>query len=356
MTERLVDDTSLGADTETPSEPLNNRRDLIRKIALAGAGAAAGTAMLANRADAVATAVKTEQDNPTAVPTTFSYSGTAALPSPGASLVTAAEKLPGPAATDGLALFPAALGGYGIANIKNGVHGSTKALDGFGVVAANAAAATDDTKAAPIAMAVGSFGSHVLFLPPAVVATAAGVSPAPPKVVGPSKGKHIAGELVVDDDYNLWFSIPGAAATDPPVFMLLAGKQLAASAPFVPLATPVRVYDSRNPGNGPINTGQERSIDVTTGKIGTNAAPAVPAGATAGAFNLTVTNTVLSGFLAIFSDDAAFNNTSNINWKAADQDIANFAISAVSAAGKVKIHASGPGSTDFVIDVTGYYL
>ena len=351
MTERLVDDTSLGADTEAPSEPLNNRRDLIRKIALAGAGAAAGAAVLANRADALATGplVMAVTDNTPALPTVMTSSATTALPSPGPSFLTSAEKAPGPTATDALNIFPAALGGYGIANIKNGVHGSTKAIDGFGVVAANAAA-PDAAKAAPLALAVGALGSQIKFLTPADVATAAGATN-PTPVVGPSVGTHGPGELYVDDNPDLWFSVPGATATAPVKWIRLAGTKTAGS--FVALPSPVRVYDSRLPSPSPLATGLERTITVTTGPANI---PAIPIGASAGAFNLTVTDTLQSGFLAIFSDDVSFANTSNINWKADAQDIANFAISAVSATGKVRVRAGGPGSTNFALDVAGYYL
>ena len=355
MTERLVDDTSLGADTETPGEPLNNRRDLIRKIALAGAGAAAGAAVLANRADALdGAAINAAADNTATLPTSVIDSAITALPSPGPSFLTVAEKKPGttlpPAAADPLNIFPAAIGGYGIANIKNGVHGSTKAIDGFGVVAANAAA-PDAAKAAPLALAVGAFGSQIKFLTPGEVATAAGVTPVPAKVVGPSLGTHGPGELYVDDNHDLWFSVPGATATAPVKWLRLAGAATAGS--FVALPSPVRVYDSRLPSPSPLVTGQERSITVTTGPANI---PVIPIGASAGAFNLTVTDTLQSGFLAIFSDDVSFANTSNINWKADAQDIANFAISAVSATGKVRIRAGGPGSTNFALDVAGYYL
>ncbi len=220
--------------TGTETEAGNNRRDLFRKLAIVGAGAAVGSAVLSGRADAATEVVDTEQTNSAAAPTTIVGPPTVALTDKSFfSVQETATQLP---------LFPAAVGGYAEDKIPNGVHGSTKSLAGFGVVAANAAT-PDAAKDAPKAMAIGSFGSHIQFLTAKTVATAAGVTPVPAAVVGPSVGKHGPGEMYVDDDYNLWFSVPGAAATDPVRWVKLAGKSTAGS--FVALPSPVRSYDSR---------------------------------------------------------------------------------------------------------------
>jgi hypothetical protein len=222
------------------------------------------------------------------------------------------------------------------------------------VVAANVAA-PDAAKDAPKAMALGSFGSHIQFLTAKTVAAAAGVTPVPADVVGPSVGKHGAGEMYVDDKYNLWFSVPGAAATDPVRWVKLAGSSTAGS--FVALASPVRAYDSREGTVGKIKFGEERIIDLTKGKKGTAIIDGIPAGASAAAFNLTIDATTEFGFLSAFADGATFNDTSNINWATSGTAVANYVVSAVSSAGKVKIRGGGPaGSTHFIIDITGYYL
>jgi hypothetical protein len=350
---------------ETETEPGNNRRDLFRKIAIAGAGAAVGSAILSGRADAaddgnlqIGSSATAVTNNKGTTPTVLTYAppATPAFPATGASLLSAAENAPGPitTATAGVNLFPAALGGYAVSNIKNGVHGSTKAIDGFGVVAANVAA-PDAAKDAPKAMAIGSFGSHIQFLTAKTVATAAGVTPVPADVVGPSLGKHVAGELYVDDAYNLWFSVPtGTAATDPVRWVKLAGKATAGS--FVALPSPVRVYDSREGTVGKLAGGQERVIDLTTGKKGTTSIPGIAAGATAAAINLTVDATTASGFVSVYADGATFNDTSNANWAEDGQVAANYVVSAVSDKGKVKVRGGGAGTTHVIIDVTGYYL
>jgi hypothetical protein len=361
-----------GATTdEHPVTAGGNRRDLLRKLALAGAGAAAGSAILANRADAAVTPVSTEQDNPAGAVTSISYSGTTALADPGASLLTGAEKLPGTTATDGLNIFRAAVGGYGVSLVKHGVHGSTKAVDGFGVVAANAAPATDETKPAPRALAVGARGSQIQFLTPSDMAKAGG-NTSPTAVIGPSGGLHSPGELYADDDFNLWFSVPAGPLPDDGVaWVRLAGQTTAGS--FVVLPSPVRVYDSRSgqgpasTTDGPIVSGAERTINLKQGYVGTSTTKvnAVPVAATAAALNLTIAGTTAQGFLSLFSSAVPFPGTSNINWQGTGIDLANYVVSAVgvvnpttpaTAAAAVKVHAGGGGTTNFVIDVTGYYL
>jgi hypothetical protein len=338
---------------ETETEPGNNRRDLFRKLAIAGAGAAVGSAVLSGRADAadglnlqLGNAAAAVTNNAASTPTTITGSAPVALTTKSFfSVQETATQLP---------LFPAAVGGYAEDKIPNGIHGSTKSLAGFGVVAANAAA-PDATKDAPKALAIGSFGSHIQFLTAKQVAAAAGVTPVPADVVGPSVGKHGAGELYVDDKFNLWFSVPGGAApTDPVRWIRLAGQPTAGS--FVALASPVRVYDSREGTAGKLKGNEERVVDLTSGKKGAATIPGIPAGASAAAFNLTIDATTASGFLSVYADGAVFNDTSNANWADAGIAAANYVVSAVSPTGKVKIRGGGAGTTHVIIDVSGYYL
>ena len=357
------------------SPAAGNRRDLLRKLAIAGAGAAAGSALIAGRADAADGAmisIGAAAINAGDTPTSLTRTPTTAYPTTGASFLTSAEKAPGATAADAVNLFPAALGGYAVTNIKHGVHGSTKAVDGFGVVAANAAPATDETKPAPRALAVGAFGSQIQFLTPLVLAKAVNSATTATAQVGPSAGIHSPGELYADDAYNLWFSVPaGPLPADGVAWVRLAGPTTAGS--FVVLPSPVRVYDSRtgqgpaSTADGPIVSGAERTINLLNGFIGasTTKVPAVPLAATAAAVNLTISGTTANGFLSMFSSDVPFPGTSNINWTAAGIDQANYVVSAVgivnpttpaTSAPAVKIHAGGGGTTNVVVDVTGYYL
>jgi hypothetical protein len=128
---------------------------------------------------------------------------------------------------------------------------------------------------------------------------------------------------------------------------------------FYPL-TPFRAYDSRWPGvGGPIlaNTSRPVSVkdahDTNTGAVTT--ADLVPASARAVGYNLTITGTSGSGFLAITPGDEVTFGASAINWSSTGQDLANGGTVGVNAAREVKVFAGFTGSTQFIVDVTGYY-
>jgi hypothetical protein len=125
---------------------------------------------------------------------------------------------------------------------------------------------------------------------------------------------------------------------------------------------PVRVYDSRvaAPTPGRLEPGQDRVVSVADGRDtgnGTVVAPdAVPAGATAVAYNVTVTGTVDLGFLSVTPGDATSSPASTINWSASGTTVANGGIVKLDANRNVKVFCGGAGGTDFIIDITGYYL
>ena len=339
---------------DVAAPPGTSRRRALKGLAVAGAGAAAGALAAANRTASAANgqAVTAGASTTATAPTVVSYTGPA-LTDTGASTFSAAEGVPGPGATDGLNLFPAALGGYGVSGVVNGVHGSTRTATGYGVVAANAAAPTASAEA-PAALALAALGAHVRFLPPRALGGAGAADR-----LGPSDALHTPGELLVDDAFALWFSVP--VGDGKLGWVKLAGADTAGS--FHPLPVPLRVYDSRSgtgpaaTGDGPVAPGQERTIDLTSGfRTGsTDPVDAVPAAATAAALNLTVVDTTGSGFLAVFSADQAYPGTSNINWSGSNQILANFAVAATSLAGAVRLHAGGTGVTNVVVDVSGYY-
>lgn len=207
---------------------------------------------------------------------------------------------------------------------------------------------------APVALALAALGAQIRFLPPRALAGAG-----PADQIGPGAGVHTAGELLVDDEFSLWFSVP--VGDGQLGWVKVAGRDTAGQ--FHPLPVPLRIYDSRrgqgpaSTGAGPIAPGEERTIDLTVGYQGGSTTPvdAVPLAATAAALNITVVDTVGSGFLAVFSADQAYSGTSNINWSGPDQIVANYAVSATSLAGAVKVRAGGTGPTDLIIDVSGYY-
>lgn len=135
---------------------------------------------------------------------------------------------------------------------------------------------------------------------------------------------------------------------------------------MVPIS-PVRVYDSRWAAGaatagltlGPITGGQSRTVSVADGRnLGTGAvttAGAVPAGASAVAYNLTLSNTTGIGFLAVTPGGSATYSSSSINWDSAGQLIANGLIVGIDGSRAVKVFAGG-NTTNFIIDVVGYFI
>jgi hypothetical protein len=146
----------------------------------------------------------------------------------------------------------------------------------------------------------------------------------------------------------------GAAAAFPGA----AGRAAAAdiTGPLVVLRAPVRLFDSRveppSLGGGKLATGSSVAVTVVAD---------VPNGGfvTAAFLNCTITETEGSGFLVVrpsdLSGEVPLPNTSNINWSAPNQTLANLVLSAVGGENAIEVHAGGAaGRTHFVIDLQGY--
>jgi hypothetical protein len=131
---------------------------------------------------------------------------------------------------------------------------------------------------------------------------------------------------------------------------------------FVPV-TPTRVYDSRlsmvPDANGAIASGANRTLSIVNGRdAGTgvvNSPNIVPANAAAIAYTLTIANTVASGFLAVNPGGNATVSASTINWSQSGALLANTGVVKIAANGTVTVICGGGGSTDFLIDVVGYF-
>ena len=121
------------------------------------------------------------------------------------------------------------------------------------------------------------------------------------------------------------------------------------AAMFVPI-NPVRAYDSRI-GNAPISAGQSRLVSL---------AGQVPEGAVAVAYNITVIDMNAAGWLTVVPGDVANPPVSStINWSGRGEVLANGIVVGVDGQRAVKVFAGPDGSamsTQFVIDVVGYYL
>jgi hypothetical protein len=127
---------------------------------------------------------------------------------------------------------------------------------------------------------------------------------------------------------------------------------------FVPIS-PYRTFDSRDFAD-PILGGEEGIIDVISDQSGT--ITMIPASAVAVTFTLTVTNTVGSGYLALYPSDINWPGNSTTNWSASNQTIAvggTVALGNYFGPGEVAVYA-GPAvaslGTHFLIDITGYYI
>lgn len=120
------------------------------------------------------------------------------------------------------------------------------------------------------------------------------------------------------------------------------------------LPTPVRVYDSRQPnsqGSPALAALSTTTIDLSAaGPLG-----ALPPGATGALVNITVTDTIASGFLTVYSAAlTAVPATSTVNWVLPLEDVAVQTPVKVDATGSVKVTVGPNGSTDLIIDVIGY--
>ncbi len=82
----------------------------------------------------------------------------------------------------------------------------------------------------------------------------------------------------------------------------------------------------------------------------------VPVNATAAFFNLTITRTVGAGWLVVAPGGTATATASTINWSSAEATIANGSMSTLDDSRQVTVLAGGGGTTDFIVDITGYAL
>jgi hypothetical protein len=120
------------------------------------------------------------------------------------------------------------------------------------------------------------------------------------------------------------------------------------------LPTPIRVYDSRAGANpttvvkGQLANNATRVIDCTFGG-------AVPAGAAAAMITLTTVGTVGAGYMALWRNGLADPGTSSINWDHSGTNVAVTTVVALDAAAKLIAKTGPSASTDFIIDVIGFY-
>lgn len=174
---------------------------------------------------------------------------------------------------------------------------------------------------------------------------------------GSRSAAYTVGRIEIDENGNLWMC---TVAGTPGTWRKLTGPAVAGA--FHPL-TPGRVVDTRLSagGIGPLPTGSTVTVSVANRKA-VGAVPAlanfVPAGATAIAANVTVTNTVGSGFLTVNPGGISTIGASTINWSSGGLTLANGVILTLDANRELTVVYGGAGSaaTNVIVDVNGYYL
>lgn len=179
-----------------------------------------------------------------------------------------------------------------------------------------------------------------------------------PVAVGPPPWAAQAGDLAVDSNGadtattpgyggNLWMCVVGGPT---PTWRKVAGP---ATAGALHPIDPARVFDSRR-ADPAVRLGANQEWTVSTA-LDINGGAVVPVDATAVVFNVTIVDTLGSGYLSVFPADVAWPGTSSINWAGPGAVVANGGTVRVAAA-SVRIRCGGSGAaTHVVLDVTGYY-
>jgi hypothetical protein len=171
-----------------------------------------------------------------------------------------------------------------------------------------------------------------------------------------------AGQFKVYDG-QLWFCVQSDDGNGDAEWRRLTGPTDAGS--FTPVP-PTRVYDSRlnmapTPG-GPLQTGQNRVVpvrqarDINTGTV-VPGVIVVPDGARAVSFTVTVVDTVNRGFLYVAPSTTTAVAGSTINWATnVDGAVANSSQVLLGGDREIRVFAGGSAAAaHFIIDINGYY-
>jgi hypothetical protein len=114
---------------------------------------------------------------------------------------------------------------------------------------------------------------------------------------------------------------------------------------FTP-TTPVRIKDTRISHDG---LGQNASLTIPVAGVG----GVPPTGVTAAVMNVTVTNTTNSSFLTVWPTGVTQPTASDLNW-VAGETVPNLVVGTLGSDGAVQVF-NAAGSTDVVVDVSGWY-
>lgn len=349
------------ADDHSSTEPRSTRRRLLRLAGAATVGAA-GASALAGRA-----AADTGYTTGGSTTVTDAVVQVQSAGRPGKSgFLFATVGFAGPSSN-----HPSALAGWSIhEDNPNGIYGYTNQATGHGVIGVNDSTDEDAAGVSGIGQFLGVTGE----------ATQAGVgvfgeaqsgygiggrgergalllrpgSATPPPNRG---GSFLAGTIDIDASGNVWCCVQGGASAK---WRKLAGPGTGGT--FHP-RTPGRVYDSRQtlPSPGVLAAPATRTISVADRRNTSGGAVVeadfVPAGAIAVAANITVISVAGRGFLTVNPGGVTTTDASTINWSTAGQTLANGVILTLNTNRELTVVAGGAGaSTNFIVDITGYWL
>lgn len=330
------------ATTAVETTPKASRRGLLKLAGAAAAGTAAAVAANALPAAAVDGDAITASNQPSTTATSTATTGlvytNTAVPTATFGFVTQNTNLFTVRDTiGGILLFPqngssypAAIGGYTNRTVANGVYGFS-AMPGYGVVGF----ASD---AAGVGMlARGAKANVELF--------SAGTAP------NTRTDAHLKGELVCDANGDLWSCV---ASGTPGTWRNVAGTATSGSLHL--LASPKRVYSSRAEDE-PVAVGPKTPLSAATRTIDCKAgASGVPAGATGLVLNITAISASVNGFLSVSPGATGFTGTSTLNWTANGATVANGVTVGAGPGATIDVTVGGGGTTNFIVDVMGYYL
>jgi len=317
-----------------------SRRHALRTAGAVAAGALATTVAvtITSAAPAAAAPLGPVDGNPAITATASPGDGTAI------SAISASGRAIDAQTTSGTGLNGGANSGIGVAGTSaSGTAVSAISLTSIGVRGVSNSDIGGSFTGGPYGLRANGTTSNLLLVP-------SGASPLSTTTT------YEQGAMHADQFGNLWYC---TTAGTPGEWRQLAGTNTAGS--YHPL-TPGRVYDSRAqwPFTGRLNTGQRRTVftgDKRDQNGNVTTANFVPAGAQAVMANITVVETAYSGWLAANPGGTNTVSASTINWSDNGQILANgIALTLNPTNRNLTVIAGGPGSTDFLIDIFGYWL
>ena len=183
------------------------------------------------------------------------------------------------------------------------------------------------------------------------------VPPTDPGAVGaPTAGAHEIGEVFLDAEAGVYVCV---ASGTPGSWRAIGstGPGGTSAGGYILLDAPTRGFDSRD-GRSPVDPaagakgpfpsgGAPRVIDLSV-------AGGLPREAVGALINVTLTETVNTGFVTVYSASVRNRpNASTVNWSTSNENIANTTVTAVQD-GRLKVFAANP--CHVIIDVIGFQL